>query len=84
MKSKHRRTLERIFERPTPSDIRWNDIESMLRAVGVGISERAGSRVLLKMGPERIVIHRPHPSTQTGRATVRSLAMFLRAIGVTP
>ena len=84
MRRKHWRTLERVFIRPTPSDIRWVDIESMLEAVGVEVSERAGSRLLLKKGAERIVVHRPHPSPQTGRATVRSVAMLLRTLGVTP
>ena len=84
MRRKHRRTLERVFTGPTPSDIRWADIESMLEAIGVEVSERAGSRQLLKKGAERIIVHRPHPSPQTGRATVRSIAMFLRTLGVAP
>ncbi len=31
-------TLDRVFARPTPADIRWADIESMLEAVGVEVS----------------------------------------------
>ena len=56
----------------------------MLEAVGVDVSERAGSRLLLKKGAERNVIHRPHPGPQTGKATVRGIAMFLKSIGVSP
>jgi hypothetical protein len=78
------RTLERVFARPTPADIRWAEIEALLLAVGVEVSERAGSRVGLKKGDERISVHRPHPSPETGRATVRTLARFLESIGVTP
>ena len=84
IRRKHLRTLERVFTRPTPSDIRWADIESVLEAVGVEVSERTGARLLVKKGTERIVVHRPHPSPPTGRATVRNIAMFLRQIGVTP
>ena len=73
-----------MVARPTPADIRWMDIEAMLRAVDVDVSERSGSRVLLKKGAERIVIHRPHANPQTGRATVRNIAAFLEAIGVRP
>ena len=84
MRRKHRHTLERIFARPTPATIRWADIESMLWAVGVEVSERSGSRVLLKKGADRMVVHRPHPRPETGSATVRDIAAFLDALGVRP
>ena len=84
MRTKHRRTLSRIFARPTPVDVRWADIETMLRAADVQIKERSGSRVLLKKGAEGIVIHRPHPSPNTTPATVRDIAKFLEHIGVMP
>ena len=84
MNNKQRRTLERMFSRPTPSGLRWADVASLLGAVGVKVTERSGSRVLLKKGAERIVVHRPHPGPETGRATVRDIAAFLEAIGVRP
>ena len=84
MRGKHRRTLVRVFERPTPSDIRWEDLVVMLRACGVEVVERSGSRVGLLKDGERIVIHRPHPKPVTGRATVRDVAAFLSAVGVLP
>jgi hypothetical protein len=34
MNSRHRRTLGRIFAEPTPADLRWRDIEALLRAAG--------------------------------------------------
>jgi len=56
----------------------------MLKAAGVEVSQRSGSRVLLKKGRERMVVHQPHPETETGRATVRDIAAFLKAVGVKP
>ena len=84
MRAKHRRTLERMFARPTPADIRWPDIEAMLWAADVEISERSGSRVLLKKGSERMIVHRPHPAPEVGRATVRDIVVFLEVAGVKP
>ena len=84
MRSKHRKTLARVCEKPAPADIRWADIEAMLRACGVEVVERSGSRVGLMKGGERIVVHRPHPAPTTGRATVRDVAAFLRAVGIQP
>ena len=56
----------------------------MLKRYGVEVSEREGSRVGLRKGSERIVVHRPHPGSITGRETVRDIADFLNASGVVP
>ena len=56
----------------------------MLKAADVEVAQRSGSRVLLKKGAERMVVHRPHPEPETGRATVRDIAVFLDAVGVKP
>ena len=83
MRKRHQRTLERLLASPTPAGIRWADIESLLRALGVEIYERAGSRVHLVKEEESIVVHRPHPRPETSRATVRDIAAFLERIGGT-
>ena len=84
MSAKHRRTLARIHQRPTPPDIKWQELICALKHHGVEVVEREGSRVGLRMGDERTVIHRPHPGSVTGRARVRDIADFLKAAGVTP
>ena len=84
MRAKHRRTLQSMCARPTPTGIRWADIVAMLDAAGVDVSERAGSRVLLKKGAERMIVHRPHPAPETGRGAVRAIVAFLEAAGVKP
>ena len=42
--------------------------------------ERAGSRVQLVKGTESTVIHKPHPSPETRRDTVRDIAQFIERI----
>lgn len=84
MRKKHRQTLRRVFERPTPAGIPWSDLEAMLVSCGIEASERSGSRVLLKKDADRIVIHRPHPEPVVGRATVRDIREFLNAVGIEP
>ena len=54
MRAKYQRTLNDLFRKPTPSGIRWADIVAMLHAAGVEVTQRSGSRVLLKKGAERI------------------------------
>ncbi len=65
---------------PTPADIRWADIQSLLNALGVDVVERAGSRVQLVKGTESIVIHKPHPNPETRRDTVRDIGHFIERI----
>ena len=45
MRRRHRRTLERMQTVPTPAGIRWEEVESLLMALGINLIERAGSRV---------------------------------------
>ena len=84
MRTRHRRTLEAIFKRPTLSNIRWDDIESLLKAVGAVVEEGAGSRVIVKLNDRVAVFHRSHPRKETDRGSVRSVERFLNEAGISP
>ncbi|MGD8336272.1 MAG: type II toxin-antitoxin system HicA family toxin, partial [Desulfobacterales bacterium] len=77
MNKKQRQTHERIFEKRDRSDILWNDIESLFKALDADISEGRGSRVRVALKDVRAVFHRPHPQRVTNRSTVRSVRRFL-------
>ncbi len=82
MNKKQRRTLQKIFEEPVRSDISWNVIESLLKALGADISEGKGSRVRIALQNVRAVFHRPHPERVTDKGTVKSVRRFLLEAGV--
>lgn len=84
MKSKHRKTLQAIFETPVRSNIPWKDIESLLIACGAEISEGRGSRVRIVLSDVRAVFHRPHPRKETDKGAVVSMRRFLVEAGVEP
>ncbi len=84
MRAKHRKTLKRVCGKPTPPDIRWDDLEAMLWARGVDVVVRSGPRVGLVKNGERTVVHRPHPTPLVSRETIRDIAAFLKAAGVQP
>lgn len=84
MNSRHRKTLDLVFAEPAPADLRWADIEGLLRALNAEISEGAGSRVRVALGGVRAMFHRPHPSPETKRSAVRAVRDFLDAAGVRP
>ncbi|MCA9411919.1 MAG: type II toxin-antitoxin system HicA family toxin [Candidatus Omnitrophica bacterium] len=84
MKSKSRKTLERIFSRPVNANIKWHDIESLLVDLGAEITEREGSRVGVRLFGERRVFHRPHPKPDTDKGAVSAIREWLKDNGITP
>lgn len=83
MNRRYRQTLTRIYAEPVPADIRWHEIEALLRSLGAEMSEGAGSRVRVALNGVRAVFHRPHPSPNAKRGAVRSVRDFLETAGVT-
>jgi hypothetical protein len=84
MKRKHQKTLKAIFAHPVSGNIAWRDIEALLIELGAEISEREGSRILIRLFVERRVFHRPHPTPRTDKGAVTSLRHWLNDNGVRP
>jgi len=79
LNKKHRRTLEAIYDEPVRSSVRWDDVESLLRALGADLDEGRGSRIRAHLGGVRAVFHRPHPTPELSKGAVRSVRRFLIA-----
>ncbi len=79
---KHRRTLRNIFEDPIRSNVKWTDIEKLLRALGADLSEGRGSRVRTYLNGVKAVFHRPHPEPDTDKGALKSMRRFLTEAGV--
>jgi len=77
-------TLDAVFHRPTRADIRWAAIESLIRALGGEVSERAGSRVAARLNGVTAVFHRPHPQPVTKKGAVDAVRQLLTNAGVKP
>jgi len=84
VKKKHRKTLDAIFSRPTQANIKWGDVESLLKAFGAYIEERKGSRVAIELNDVVAIFHRPHPEKEIDKGAVASIRRFLREAGVEP
>jgi len=84
MDSKHRKTLEAIFEKPERANIAWKDIEALFIALGAEISEGSGSRVRVALKGVRAVFHRPHPRKEANKGAVKSVRKLLEAAGAKP
>ncbi len=84
MRSKHLRTLDAIFAKPTRAGVAWKDIEALFLALGAEVSEGKGSRLRVSLHGVRAVFHRPHPSKEAHKPMVRSVRRFLKEAGVEP
>ena len=82
--AKQRKTLRAIFDVPTRSDIRWDDVESLFRALGAEICEGRGSRVRIALAGVRSVFHRPHPRRIVGKSMVQHIRDFLTSAEIEP
>ncbi len=84
MKKKHHEILNAIFSRPTQANIKWDDVEALLKAFGAYIEERKGSRVAIELHDVVAIFHRPHPEKEIGKGAVASIRRFLNEAGVEP
>lgn len=84
MNKRHKRTLDAIFAQPISGNIKWRDVESLLKNLGAVLTERAGSRVSVSLKNKIIVFHRPHPSPNMDKGAIRDLRRFLQSVRITP
>lgn len=84
LSSKHRKTLQAIFDNPVRSDVEWKNVESLFIALGGDLGEGRGSRIRVALNDVRAVFHRPHPQKETDKGALKSVRRFLKEAGITP
>ncbi|NTW84193.1 MAG: type II toxin-antitoxin system HicA family toxin [Chlorobiaceae bacterium] len=82
MNKRQQKILDQIFQNPVRSDVEWDDIESLLLALGAELSEGKGSRVRIALNGIRAVFHRPHPQKEIDKGALQSMRRFLQEAGV--
>lgn len=84
MNSKHRKTLQAIFELPTRANLVWAAIEALFVALGGQVAEGRGSRIRVTLNSITATFHRPHPAPDAKKGVVDAVREFLRNAGVKP
>ncbi|WP_150049103.1 MULTISPECIES: type II toxin-antitoxin system HicA family toxin [Methylomonas] len=84
MNSKHSKTLQAIFAKPTSSTLEWAKVEALFIAIGCQVIEGRGSRVRFAYNGVVATFHRPHPSKEAKPYQVEQARDFLTVIGVKP
>lgn len=82
MNAKQKKTLAMILEKPTRSDVRYEDVRAMLIAFGAICRDGKGSRVRFEKGSSSVHIHKPHPARVLRKYSVDLVRDFLLEIGV--
>lgn len=84
MNSKHIKTLEAVFSKPTLGNIKFADLEALVVALGGEVVEGAGSRVAMYLNGGVKHAHRPHPGKEAKRYQINEVRAWLQAVGVKP
>jgi hypothetical protein len=84
MNSKHIKTKSAILSQPIPKNITWDEIISLLLALGCTITEHGGSAVTFHKNKKPLFLHRPHPETTLKIYAVKKIRNYLIQIGEMP
>jgi len=81
---RQKKTLQKIFEKPTRADITWTEAESLLKARNAVIRYGSGSVTMAAINKHVVCVHRPHPQKELKKRAVEALRDFFENTGITP
>lgn len=79
--AKQKKTLAMILEKPTRSDMRYEDVKAVLIASGAICRDGKGSRVRFEKGSNSVHLHKPHPAKVLPKYSVDLIREFLLESG---
>ncbi|MEN9567913.1 MAG: hypothetical protein RLZZ69_3109 [Cyanobacteriota bacterium] len=82
MNKKQRKTYDAIFSTPIRRNIIWNDVVSLIEALGGVVTQGNGSRVRFSLNGITLNIHSPHPQKELKRYQVQDIRTFLEKANV--
>jgi hypothetical protein len=77
MNRKQRNTYEALFAGPIRRNLAWNDVVSLIKALGGKVVQGEGSRVRFELKGISLNIHSPHPQKELKRYQVKAVRDFL-------
>lgn len=84
LKSKHKKTLQKIFDDPLRNDIRWDEVEKLLMSLGAEKREGKGSRMSFWIHEAVICLHKPHPRKEIKEYVVKTVRQYLLDLEIKP
>jgi hypothetical protein len=77
MNKKQRKTYDAIFTTPIKENIIWNDVVSLIEALGGIVVQGNGSRIRFSLNGVALNIHSPHPQKELKRYQVKDVRTFI-------
>lgn len=77
MNKKQRKTYDAIFTEPIKRNIIWEDVVSLVEALGGTVVRGNGSKVRFSLNGVSLNIHSPHPQKELKRYQVKDVRSFL-------
>ena len=84
MNRKHRKTLAAIFTKQVRANISWDDVVSLLEALGGSVTPEQGSMHTVILNGFKSVFHKPHPGRELPKPLVRRFRQYLDQAGFGP
>ncbi len=84
MRGKHKRTLDAIFAHPLSGNIRWADMEALVKAMGGRVEQGEGSRVHFLVNGRPATFHRPHPRPTADKGAIAAFRKYLTGARISP
>lgn len=78
--AKHDKTLLKLSAKPTPADIKWNELKGLLEHLGYRALNNDGARrKFFHQGKDALIIcHRPHPSPDVDKGCIDDVVEHLK------
>jgi hypothetical protein len=84
MNNKQIKTKNAVFSQPIPKNITWDEVVSLLLALGCTMEEHEGSAIVFSKNKVPLFLHSPHPGNTLKIYAVKRVKTFLSRIGVAP
>ena len=84
MNRKQRHTYDALFAEPIRRNITWNDVVSLVQALGGEVRQGSGSRVRFDLNEVSLNLHSPHPQKELKRYQVKAIRDFLINAKINP
>ena len=84
LRAKHRRTLDAVFAHPVSGNIRWVEIETLVRALGGPIDKGSGARVHFLLMGHPATFHGPDRQPMADKGAVAAFRKYLIRAKISP
>ncbi|MGK7930699.1 MAG: type II toxin-antitoxin system HicA family toxin [Microcystaceae cyanobacterium] len=82
MNKKQRKIYDALFAEPIRRNILWDDVVSLIKAIGGTVTQGNGSRVRFDINDISLNIHSPHPQKELKRYQIKAIREFLIKAGI--